>query len=283
MDFDSLAGRAQLQPEAAAYAAPAARLLEGTELLERAWRELLPGDREEDTAKTMLSDAAAGFGMEPNRVLLAATVLLTRNMEDEYRKHGYAEDIFLDSLQDIPIWAKCCHEETGLWGMKQFSWLEKTLRAKLWRLGRLEFEHIGFEAEHYGKNGVILNKDDTVINVHIPEGSPITREKCEDSFKKAVSFFGSNVFVCESWLLWPAHREMLDEKSNIRAFMDLFDIVEAWEKPDTHDLWRIFGYLKDYTPETLPERTKLQRAYKKRLIANGGLTGGGYGVYIFKG
>lgn len=283
MTFTELAERCALQPEAALYAAPAAELLDGTELYETAWQKVLVGEYDEASAKAILSEAAPSFGMESNRLLLAACVMMTENMEAEYEKHGYPHEVFTDSLQDIPIWAKCCHDETGLWGMKQFDWLQNTLRARLWRLGRLEFERIEFEGEHYEKDGIVLNKGDIVTNVHIPEGSPLTPDIRDDAFRRAVKFFGSNVFVCESWMLWPAHNEMLSEKSNIRSFLNCFDLIESWESESTSDLWRIFGYLPDYSADKLPAETGLQRAYKTRLTVNGGKTGGGFGVRIFKG
>ena len=201
-------------------------------------------------------------------------------MREEYLRRGIDLAVYEDSLADIPIWVRCCKAETGLWGMKQFHWLQNTLGVRLWRLGRMQFELVHFEAERYEKDGVLLRKGDTVVNTHIPEGDYFGPDAQEDSFRRAAAFFGRREFVCESWMLWPAHREMLAETSNIRAFMERFDIIDSWERPGVNDLWRIFGYLPDYSPDRLPRDTGLRRAYAERLERNGGLTGGGYGVRI---
>ncbi len=272
----TLSARIGLPTEACLYAEPIAEALDGDGLLERCWAAILArGD-----GAAILDAEAERFGCEPNRLRLAACLLLTRSMRAEYERRGIDLAIYEASLADIPIWAKCCKAETGLWGMKQFHWLQNTLGVRLWRLGRMQFELVPFEAERYERGGRVLHRGDTVVNTHIPEGDPFGPEAQEDSFRRAMAFFSRKEFVCESWMLWPAHREMLPETSNIRVFMERFDIIESWEKPGVNDLWRIFGYLQDYSPNRLPRRTGLQRAYADRLARNGGLTGGGYGVLL---
>lgn len=265
-----------LPEEARLYAEPVAERLDGTDALSQSWQAMLA---HKDAGEPLRAFALEN-SIEPNRAQLAACLLLTRNMRAEYERKGISEQIYRDSLADIPIWAKCCKAETGKWGMKQFGWLSLTLRCELWRLGRLQFERVHFEADAYEKNGIALKRGDTVLNVHIPEGESLKKELREDAYERAVRFFGMRCFVCESWMLWPAHREMLSETSNIRGFMDDFTILHSWERPGVQDLWRIFGYLPEYSPEKLPRDTGLRRAYAERLEQNGGLTGGGYGVYI---
>lgn len=279
----TLAGKIGLPDGAAQYALPVAEQLDGSALLDEIWVRITSDDYKlRYGAMGLMKARAAEFGCEPYRLSLAATLLLTRNMKAVYEKEGYAEQIYWDSLQDIAIWAKCCKADTGRWGMKQFGWLANTLRGRLWRLGRMQFELIHFEEGRYEKDGVVINSGDTVINTHIPEGEPLTPEKRTDAFDRAVKFFGSNVFMCESWMLWPAHYEMLKPTSNIISFMDDFDIFHSFEQPGVNDLWRIFGYRADYRPEKLPAGSSMQRAYIERLRQNGGLTGGGYGIHIHK-
>lgn len=269
-----------LPVEAAEYALPIAEKLAESPLLETLWQRINSPD--ERSGMAFLREHAAEFGCEPYRLSLAATLLLTRNMKVVYEQQGYDLQIYQDSLQDVAIWAKCCKAETGLWGMKQFAWLSGTLRGRLWRLGRMQFEIIHFEEGHYEKDGVVLNDGDTVINTHIPEGEPLTPERRTDAFDRAVRFFGSNVFLCESWMLWPAHYEMLRPGSNVLSFMDDFDIFKSAEYPGVKDLWRVFGYRQDYRPDRLPAESSMQRAYIARLKQNGGLTGCGYGIHIHK-
>lgn len=279
----SLAERIGLPQEAAEYALPIAHALSQSALLDNIWQHISGPDRRGAyTSMQLFRENASAFGCEPYRLSLAATLLLTRNMRAVYEQNGWDMAIYWDSLQDIAIWAKCCKAETGLWGMKQFGWLCGTLSGRLWRLGRMQFERIAFEEGHYEKDGLVLNDGDIVINTHIPEGEPLTPEKRTDAFDRAVHFFGSNVFFCESWMLWPAHYEMLKESSNVISFMNDFDIFKSREYPGTADLWRVFGYRADYRPDRLPTNSSMQRAYIRRLRENGGLTGCGYGIHVHK-
>lgn len=82
-------------------------------------------------------------------------------------------------------------------------------------------------------------------------------------------------YVCHSWLLSPALRELLPESSNIMKFQNLFDITEI-DKSSTNFLRWIFKKI-DLPIENLPEDTTLQRNVKKYLMAGGQIgEGSGY-------
>ncbi len=68
---------------------------------------------------------------------------------------------------------------------------------------------------------------------------------------------------------------------NIRRFQDDYALYETYEDKEGHDLWRIFGKLYDGNPETLPENTSLQKAYKKWLL-EGRVPGAGRGFWVKK-
>lgn len=87
------------------------------------------------------------------------------------------------------------------------------------------------------------------------------------------------VFVCNSWLLFPAHKEILPEHSNIRAFLSDYDVYETNE--DNGDLWRIYYGAEEKGFENLPENTGLERAYKKWLV-DGHMAGYARGVYLYR-
>ena len=120
------------------------------------------------------------------------------------------------------------------------------------------------------------------LNVHIPSGRPLIQQEIRDSMAEAAAFFapqfseGKVLFICHSWLLFPGHLEMLPERSGIRAFMEEFNIAGSYEDPTRHDLWRIFGTEAVDDPDTLPQRTSLQRAYV-RWLKDGKTVGGGLG------
>ncbi len=270
-----LSARVGLAAEAAEIMLPIAQRLEDSGLLPALWEQICEGRR----SMGFFREHAKEFGCEAYELSLAATLLFTRNMREVYEREGYDTEIYWNSLKDIGIWAQACKDEFGYWGMERFGWLCGTLRGRLWRLGRMQFERIEFEEGRYEGNGVVLSDGDIVINTHIPQGEPLTPELRKDAFDRAVKFFGSNIFMCESWMLWPAHYEMLKPTSNVISFMDDFDIFKQHEYPGVNDLWRIFGYLPDYRPEKLPANSSMQRAYIKRMQENGGLTGCGYGIH----
>lgn len=124
-----------------------------------------------------------------------------------------------------------------------------------------------------------------VINMHIPSCGPLKKEDCEASFRQAAAFFadafpGEEIaFFCESWLLYPRHREFLSPDSGIVQFMSFFDIYKTEEGDG--DLWRIYNREYDGNPEALPEETTIQRGYKK-LLLSGGHAGYGEGIFFRK-
>ena len=87
---------------------------------------------------------------------------------------------------------------------------------------------------------------------------------------------------CESWLLYPRNREILSPASNIIGFLGDWDIVQSGETPEFHDAWRVFGADYKKPLDQLPERTSMQRAFKRWLLA-GNQTGWGLGLLIFDG
>lgn len=217
-----------------------------------------------------------------NLLSLAFCLLCTDIMHDRYKEQGIGDDVYYDSLIDLTIWAKVCHRDYGEWGMKEFHWVSRALRGKLYRLGRLQFELIPYKFDTYSRGGYTVNKGDTVINVHIPEGGAMTSEMRLDSYKRAYKMFGLNVFVIESYLLYPKQFDFLPENSNILSLMREYDIIRHGEDDTMKDMWRIFGRREKFIPSELPRDTSLQRAYADHL-AKTGKNGWGYGVMIFDG
>lgn len=161
---------------------------------------------------------------------------------------------------------------------------------EIFGLGRFEYELWEHDEEDYiAPCGKALRHGDPEINFHIPSsGVPITDEARLDSYKRAYEFYkdklvgGVAFFRCNSWLLYPGHREFLPENSNILRFMDDFDIVSYKVWPELGDLWRIFGRYADRAPKELPTDTALRRAYAER-IRSGGTLGKGFGYIVFDG
>ena len=117
-----------------------------------------------------------------------------------------------------------------------------------------------------------------MVTIHIPsdDRTPFNRENRYSSYVRAENYYrrivpdGRVIFRCGTWLLNTLHREILPEGSNIRAFLDDFEIDPDSYEVSNGDLWRIF-YVNSYNgdPSTLPESSSLMRAYKKHLIGGG--------------
>ena len=210
---------------------------------------------------------------------------ISRRTRELYEERGISGEIFHDSMDDLRCKLLECHRMYGIWGTFVADWFPWWFELKRFALGRLQFELISFRRE-YEREGLKLHPDSQVINVHIPSRGPLDPEDCRKSYEKAAEFYREAfegkpiVFVCNSWLLYPAHREILPERSNIRAFLSNYDVYETVESKE--DLWRIFYGAEEKGYENLPENSSLERAYKRWLLA-GNPVGHSRGVYLWTG
>ena len=85
-------------------------------------------------------------------------------------------------------------------------------------------------------------------------------------FVWADRFFGSSykLYDCESWLLSPALKELLEKESGILQFQNCFEIQSVnLENRQAEE--RVFGSILE-DPEAYPENTSLQKALKKLFV-----------------
>ncbi|MFA6948235.1 MAG: acyltransferase domain-containing protein [Eubacteriales bacterium] len=235
-----------------------------------------------DCSFKYIAALAEKYSIEPYGLALAFTILYSATMRRNYCEKGYDEEIFYDSLRDLTIWSKVCRRDFGVWGLREYDWLSNQLRCEIFRLGRLQFHYQKFECDSFTKSGHTVRRGDTVINMHIPEGDPLTVESRLDAYRRAYEFFCCGTFVCDSWLLYPKHEQFLPKNSNVLSFMHDFDIIKDSESGDLHNMWRIWGRHENYDPQTLARDTSFRRAYADWLSETG-KTGDGYGVFFFDG
>ncbi len=69
---------------------------------------------------------------------------------------------------------------------------------------------------------LICTQGTPCYSVHIPAGEALTPSLAEDSLSLAFKLFKPNLVVCNSWLLDPELRKVLDPESNIIHFMNRF-------------------------------------------------------------
>lgn len=198
---------------------------------------------------------------------------------EEYRIRGIEDNIYFDTFTDIRIWSEACCRDYGEYGIEEYNWLQEHVRLRLFRLGRLQFQPMAFPGENLKAGNRLAEKHQPVLNIHIPEGEPLTPHEVSRSFLLARKFFRGipSVYICCSWLLYPGLDQILKPESNILAFQRLFHIYEVDEESREAEK-RIFNRLET-NPDAYGEETSLQRA-AKALLRNGGRLGSGCGVFF---
>ena len=187
---------------------------------------------------------------------------------EKYKEKGISEQIFIDTMKCFSRFIKEHKERYGFYGFDRDFWTGRQLSLQLFRLGELEFE-------------TTIENQEKVVSVHVPSDTILTEENCRNSLEIAGEFFKKYApdyvkvpYVCHSWLLSPALKELLPESSNIIKFQNLFTIIEVDKTSMNFMMWL---YKKsDVSIENLPENTSLQRNVKRYLMA-GGKIGDGRG------
>jgi tetratricopeptide (TPR) repeat protein len=229
----------------------------------------------------LADDAAKELYIYEYTAELLVFILFTKKLKERYEEKGISDEIFDATVKDFRYQMQGCKQKRGIIGTECADWCIGFVQMTRFCIGRFCYEIIKFGYD-YEKGGKVLTPETRVLNVHIPaSGEPLSQELAKESFKMAKEFYKDVIgepFACKcsSWLLYPEHEQMLDKASNIYLFMKMFDCIDYGFQKDSHDLSRIFGTFEK-RPEFLPEKTSLQRAYKKHLLA-GGKTGYGVGV-----
>ena len=210
------------------------------------------------------------------------------NLFEKYMKANLPETLFWDTMMDSKYKLLECKTIHDVWGIFSGWWYLEFYHLERFALGRFQYERAAFDYDYYEKDEFVLNRGDTVINFHIPSSGAMTKELRLDSYKKAYRFFAKEIkngilpMVCDSWLLFQEHHNMLPESSNIRSFINDFTILNQSESEQFGNAWRIYGKNDMESLQELPENSSLQRGYKQLLLA-GGKAGSGYGVILFDG
>ncbi|MBQ8508784.1 MAG: DUF5596 domain-containing protein [Clostridia bacterium] len=212
----------------------------------------------------------------------------TRRLEERYAAAGIDRALFVNLMCDLRYKLIECRHMHGVWGTFVFSWFRRHFLMTRFALGRFQFEENPFDRDCYEAHGVRIVRGERIINFHIPSSGPMTREARLDAYRRAYDFYkipegGKLVLRCDSWLIYPQCRDVFPAGSNLRDFMDDFDILDGKCTPGTfNNAWRVF--YKDYNGDTsiLPRETSLQRAIADWLDKGNGI-GSGYGIIVFDG
>ncbi len=225
-------------------------------------------------------------GLHHHEVSLAVCLATAPYSKRYYEEAGLDEKIWRASMLDFKYKLRECEAISGMIGLRGDTWFENWYYAKRVALHRLQFELRPARAPHKSER-FNVELGDTLVTLHIPSMReiPFDKQNRELSYRLAEEYFAPRldgaplVFTCHSWLLAPFHRDILPRGSNIRDFLNEFELGEFVEHRD--ELWRIFNReTSDLPPDDeLPEETSLQRAYK-RFLLSGGRVGSAQGYLI---
>jgi hypothetical protein len=233
-----------------------------------------------------ISEAA---GIDVYTVDFIFLVCASERMLADFRKKGYSDELFWDTIMDLKYKLFECKQVKGVWGNFVGFWYPIFYKLDLFKLGRLEFERRAFDQNHpVTVGGITVKPGDTVYSVHIPSSGSLSRELRIDSYSRAYNFFKDEIgdkpliCVCCSWLLNPDNTKIFPPHLNIIDFMDDWMIISRIEDPEFQDSWRIFGKEYDGNPSKLPQNTTMQK-HLVEWLSKGGHTGYGYGIMAFDG
>lgn len=203
-----------------------------------------------------------GRGVLPVFALLATV----DDVRAAHAARGVPDDISWATLADLGAKITKDRHVNGTTGLHNQFWLHWVWGARLFRLGRLQFELI---TSTLGRSA--SQEPEPVLSVHIPAGGPLTPALVDESFARAAPFFAEHFpdepvrwFVCNSWLLDPVLPRLLPG-SNVAAFAERWD---TWAQVDGDGDVLYFAFdvtaPAEWTPagivDTLPEGSSLHRA-----------------------
>lgn len=238
----------------------------------------------------LLTEISQASSIHPFTLWLLLLIESAGRIQPVYEEMGIAETVFWNTFEDLRYKVLECKEVHGVWGNFVSFWYPIFYTCDIFKLGRLEYENTTYDREQpYEKNGLVLKKGDPVKSIHIPSsGEPFDEATRMISYRKAYDFFreelhgGPLVCICDSWLLHPSTLQILKPASNIVSFSRDFDLISHRDEDSFHDAWRVFGKEYEVPLSQLPERSSMQRAFKRHLLA-GGKTGEGLGILVFDG
>ena len=116
-------------------------------------------------------------------------IFMAEILKGFYKQKGIPESYWYDSMLDIKYQTLTTYVETGICGASCGYWFIFFFQLKRFSFGRLQIEYIPFNREYKG-NGIELNKDSYVFNVHIPKtGTRLDINECHLSYERAMDFY----------------------------------------------------------------------------------------------
>lgn len=189
-----------------------------------------------------------------------------------YEELGINSDIMHATLKDIVFYSAAHSEIKGKFCLGEYGWISRHLSLNLFQLGRLQFG-MGCCEHNVPQKGI--SEGDNIVEIHIPEGGPLSKDACLASIAMAKEFFARyfpdfkyRYFTTDTWLLDVSLNELLKPESNIIEFQGMFDII-ANKKSD--EILRYIFKWNSNRSNIKDEfcKSKLAEHIKKRALSGG--------------
>ncbi len=213
------------------------------------------------------------------------TVYLAAVLEAKttYDALGIDDKIFYDTMAIFSRFVNEHKESFGVYGYDRQKWNFRQISCTLFRIDELEYEMCEFANEDAVINGeTVIAKGENTISIHIPSDARLNPENNKTSLKNAMKFlekhfpsFEYRMMYCQSWIISPNLRDVLNENSNIINFLENFEIYKVDPDQESYKIW-VFKNEK-LTIDQFPQNTSLQRNITKHL-RQGGKIGSACGV-----
>ena len=236
-------------------------------------------------AQELVKELAPEVGVHEYALMMLHYLSLCPRLRERYAERGLSDKLFVDTMQDLCFKVKESKIVHGVWGTFVAFWFPRFFSA----IDRFFFVRLQLEPKPLEYDcvidGVEYKKGAKVLNVHIPRTeTPLLHDEAVESYKAAVEFFkdyygdGPRLIVCNSWLLFTKHNEILKPDSNIRLFAEDYAVVKEWTQDNPP--WSVFGKIYTGNPDDMPADNTLRKAYVA-FLKNGEKAGGSYGVFNF--
>ncbi|HEX4215273.1 MAG TPA: acyltransferase domain-containing protein [Candidatus Dormibacteraeota bacterium] len=195
-----------------------------------------------------------------------------------HRAHRIPEEVSRHTLADLGRHMAIHRRRHGTGGLLGPGWIQLHFRGEIYQLGRLQFQRARLgdrTGTAAAEAGLGVGPGGPGLDIHIPDFcGPMTPEAVAESLCWAAEFFPRHfpdetytVGACHSWLLDPQLADYLGDGSNIVAFQHRFTVQYTEEEPsDRSPVGFVFGN-RELPVETLPRRTRLERAVVDHLLA----------------
>lgn len=229
---------------------------------------------------------AAAVELHEYTVSLLMFLIMAEKLLERYKERGFSEELWLHSLRDLRYKIYECRNVHGVNGSFVSWWFPGFYKLTRFAFCRLQFEIVYLPAD-YTVGGKVLKKGSKAINMHIPNtGTKLAHDEVLESYKQAAEWFKGEfegepiVFVCNSWLLSPWHKEVLPATANLVQFFDDFKLVDTYNYSNYNHLWLLFNKVITEDTAKLPQDSTLRRLYVERM-KKGEVVSSGKGLFIY--